>query len=119
MMWPTEEYRRIFLPYAVVKMNDESGGWIPLNRRYKPVGMSTEDWVEYEQFPKALRIKQITLPQQKKIHHGCERASPWRPNEIIWLYHDTCVPTDSPLHWKSYQDRLFVLSRLKCFGTGY
>jgi hypothetical protein len=117
MMWSNEEYRRIWLPYAVKKMNDDAGGWIPLNRRYKPLGEPTDNWVKYEDFPKALRIKSITLQQQKKIHHGNSNAAPWLPNEMIWLYHDSVIPTKSPAHWRAYQERLFVLSRLKCFGA--
>ena len=116
-MHSPEEYRRIWLPYAVKKIDDKIGGWIPLNREYKPLGMPTEGWVEYEDVPKALRIKRITIAQQKVLHQWCEQAGPWRPNDLIWLYHDGSVPTSSVANWKAYQERLFLLSRLDCFGS--
>jgi hypothetical protein len=112
----SEEYRRIWLPYCIKKMNDAIGGWIVLNRRYKPLGMPTDDWVVYEDVPRYVRIKRITLSQQKKIHHGCIDAAPWLPNDMIWLYHDGCRPTASSSDWNAYQRRLLVLSSLNCFG---
>jgi hypothetical protein len=116
-MWSPEEYRRIWLPYAVKKMKDKIGGWIPLNRGYKPLGCTLDKWVEYESVPRACRIKTITVPQQKKIHHGCESAARFEPNTMIWLYHDLSIPTRSAEHWDAYQQRLYLLSRLKCFGA--
>jgi hypothetical protein len=117
MMWSPEEYRRIWLPYAVKKINDKIGGWVPLNRRYKPLGVRTDQWIEYEDVPREVRIKSISVPQQKKIHHGCELAARFEPNTMIWLYHDSIIPTQSAKHWDSYQQRLYLLSRLKCFGA--
>jgi hypothetical protein len=116
-MCSPDEYRRIWLPYAVKKMDDKVGGWIALNRGYKPLGCTLDRWVEYENVPRAGRIKSITLPQQKKIHHGCESAAPFEPDTMIWLYDDSTVPTRSAKHWDAYQQRLYLLSRLKCFGA--
>ena len=115
-MWTPEEYRRIWLPYCVKKMKDNIGGWIVLNRRYKPLGMSLDKWVIYEEVPKAVRIKRITIQAQAKLDHGSRLGAFWLPDDMIWLYHDGCVPTSSAAHWKAYQTRLFLLSRLKCFG---
>lgn len=115
----TEECRRIWLPYVVRKMNDKIGGWIVLNRRYKPLGMRLDAWVDYEDIPKQVRIKAITLPQQKKLFHGDTINSPWLPNRMIWLYSDGSVPTRSPSNWEAYQQRLRLLSSLDCFGSDY
>lgn len=61
--------RRYFLPYCFRKMyNDDDvtcgrPSWssdiidlypytyLPLNRRYKPIGITTDNWVEYDQYP--------------------------------------------------------------------
>ncbi len=115
MMHSTGEFRRIWLPYVIKKMADPVGGWIVLNRGYKPVGYPTEGWVDYEDVPKSVRIKQVTLPQQKKLFHGSGLGS-FRPDDMIFLYHDRCIPSSSICNWKAYQERLFLLSRLDCFG---
>ena len=113
----SEEYRRIWLPYCVQKMNDHAGGWIVLNREYKPLGMPLDQWAVYEDVPMHQRIRRITLCQQKKLYHGSEDSAPWLPNNTIWLYHDGSIPTYSKIKWDAYQRRLFVLSSLSCFST--
>ena len=114
----SEEYRRVWLPYCLKKMNDQAGGWIVLNRRYKPLGMPLDQWAVYEDVPRHQRVRRITLPQQKRLYHGCVGNGPWLPNDTIWLYHDGSIPTHSKLNWDAYQQRLSVLSSLSCFGTG-
>ena len=112
----TEQFRRIWMPYLVYKLNDDIGGWIPLNRHYKPIGTPGTVWVKYEEAPKFQRIKKITLAQQKKLFHGVINDSSWMPDDMIWLYSDSCIPTSSAANWHAYQQRLQLLARLDCFG---
>jgi len=116
MYQDTEQFRRIWMPYCVHKINDDIGGWIPLNRHYKLIGASGNIWVEYEDVPKFQRIKKITLPQQKKLFHGIANDALWMPNSKIWLYSDSCVPTSSTTNWHLYQQKLQLLAKLDCFG---
>lgn len=113
----TEEFRKLWLPYCVKKMNDQIGGWIVLNRKYKPLGFRLDLWACYENVPRFQRIRSIPLPQQRKIFHGSLIHGPWLPNEMIWLYHDGCIPTRSLTNWDSYQSRLRVLSSLDLFDV--
>jgi hypothetical protein len=116
MYQDTEQFRRIWMPYCVHKINDDIGGWIPLNRHYKLIGASGNIWVECEDVPKFQRIKKITLPQQKKLFHSIANDASWMPNSKIWLYSDSCVPTSSTTNWHSYQQKLQLLAKLDCFG---
>lgn len=117
IIWNTEQCRRLWFPYAVQKVNDAIGGWIILNRHYKPLGAPSNRWVKYEGIPPFMRIKRITRAQQRKLDHGERLAAPLRLDEIIWLYHDSIIPTSSQSNWTSYQKRLFILARLDCFGA--
>ena len=111
----SDEFRRIWMPYLVLKINDGIGGWIPLNRYYKPIGTVPPVWVKYEDAPRGGRIKEITLPQQKKLHWAGGGAN-WRPNDAVWLYDDGCIPTRSAANWNDYQEKLQLLAKLDCFG---
>jgi hypothetical protein len=114
-----DAFRRVWLPYCVKKMSDEIGGWIVLNRGYKPLGGRLDLWVNYQEVPAWQRIKRITLSQQEKIDHGCRLASGWRPDEIVWLYHDGCIPTYSNRNWSAYSERLSVLYSLGALDGAY
>jgi CRISPR/Cas system-associated endonuclease/helicase Cas3 len=112
----TEQFRRLWMPYLVYKINDDIGGWIPLNRHYKPIGTPGTAWVKYEETPKHLRIKTITLSQQKKLFHWVTEDASWLPNDMVWLYSDSCIPTSSAANWNQYQQKLQLLAKLNCFG---
>jgi hypothetical protein len=48
------EYNSIFLPYALQKVEDDMGGWVILNRKYKFLGTTT--WSYYTLAPKIFRL---------------------------------------------------------------
>lgn len=59
------------LPYCLVKLDSPKHIWLPLNRRYKPLGVTSRDWVDYNEF----------------VHQACWFSSnPHRWNDI-WLDH--------------------------------
>ena len=43
------ELRRVIFPYVLKKQ--KNGSYLPLNRRYKPLGFVTYETVKYEMFP--------------------------------------------------------------------
>ena len=43
------DFRKIYLPYCLLK--HASGGYIVLNRNYKPIGFSTNEYLIYEDYP--------------------------------------------------------------------
>ena len=62
---PLHDFRSVNLPYCLKKQPD--GKYVVLNREYKPIGFKTKDWVGYEQYPVAVKIKGLTAKVAAKI----------------------------------------------------
>ena len=88
--------------------------YVALNRRYKPVGLTSLDWVEYEQFPVRFKFKRALSAQQIAALscHGDTAA------ERIYLYADGSVPTASAANWAVYASRLERLAGYKILHGG-
>lgn len=96
--------RWVYMPYCIEQLSD--GRYIVLNRRYKPLGMHTKDWVTYETHPSA---------HQLKISPAVARKLSWNESadtQRIHLYGDSCVPSASDVHLRAYAERLRVLMEL-------
>ena len=103
--------RQLLMPYCVMRLED--GRHIVLNRKYKPLGNPTRDWVKYEDDPSAVRFKGLTAARAAKMS--------WEgsPNlEAIYLYNDGCIPDDGVANWRAYCLRLAVLMKLETERTG-
>tara|TARA_B100000965_G_scaffold72745_1_gene57402 strand:- start:29 stop:367 length:339 start_codon:yes stop_codon:yes gene_type:complete len=103
------EYTYQLLPYCLQKMEDDIGGWIPLNRDYKPFNHATKDgWAEYEKVPANARIKRLTLPQMKflSLHQDIDKNT-----KIIYLYSNYCHPSISNKAWRQYSEKLQRLGK--------
>lgn len=101
------EYRArwVFLPYCIQRLAD--GRYIVLNRRYKPLGSFTSEWVTYENDPSACAMT-ITPEIAKRLSwNGSEDT------DVIHLYADGCLPEDSAEHLRAYAERLSVFMTLK------
>lgn len=101
----THEARWIYLPYCIRRLAD--GRYIVLNRDYKPLGVQTRDWVDYETHPSAGRIAISATAARKMSWSGSEDL------DSIMLYNDGCIPTESAAAMKAYQSRLAVFMALK------
>lgn len=101
----TFDIRWAFMPYCIQRLAD--GRSILLNRSYKPVGMLSSDWVNYESHPSAIKVK-ITAATAKKLS-----ATGSDDLDRIYLYNDGCVPTHDSASMRAYQERLAVLMALK------
>lgn len=98
--------REVFLPYCLLRQAD--GSYVVCNRRYKPLGMTVKDWVDYEALPVRIRFKRLTAVTARNLSWcGSEDL------ERIYLYNDGTVPTDSAANWKAYSARLEILAGLK------
>lgn len=101
----SRDFRRIFLPYCLLK--HDSGGYVVLNRDYKPLGFSTNDHIIYENYPievKFLRMSKVTA--KRLSYEGNDSI-----NEI-YLYNDATVPTNSDENMKNYLEKLKILAQL-------
>jgi hypothetical protein len=95
----------VALPYCLKRLED--GTYILLNRKYKPLGFKTREYVNYEDFPIVHRIKGITKRVAAQLS--------WKGSDnidAIFLYSGT-NPTRNIKKLNSYLKRLKTLSRLK------
>jgi hypothetical protein len=93
------------MPYCLQRLKD--GRYIVLNRSYKPIGIQTSDWVDYDTHPTAATIK-ITKASARKLSWESKDAL-----DVIFLYNDGCVPTKSAANMSAYLAKLAILSKLK------
>lgn len=101
-----DDPRAIFLPYCIQRQPD--GRYVVLNRNYKPLGFRTADFLEYEQYPIAVKFKGLTPKKAASLSaRGSENL------EAITLYNDSCIPTASAANMKAYLSRLEILAKLK------
>lgn len=101
------EFRQVYLPYCLQRQED--GTYLVLNRRYKPVGITRTDWVDYAEYPVRFKFKRALSAQQiaKLDCRGRTDAA------VIYLYDDGSIPTDSPASWALYASRLEKLAAYK------
>lgn len=98
------QFRSDFLPYCLHQIRKDI--YVILNREYKPLGLITHDFVEYEDY--AVQIKGITRLKASKLSaRGSDDQS------RIYLYNDGCKPEASPEHARAYFKRLRMLFKLK------
>jgi hypothetical protein len=86
------------------------GRYAVLNREYKPLGFLVQDWVAYENFPILARFKITPMHAKYLSHNGSTNRN------LIYLYDDGSIPTDSPKKMERYLKRLKSLAKL---STGY
>ncbi len=103
-------FRGVFLPYCLLRQDD--GSYVVCNRRYKPVGNTASEWVDYEPAVR-VRIKGLTAAVATKLDHAGRDDL-----DRIYLYNDGCIPTDSAANWQAYSVRLAKLAGLKIETAG-
>jgi hypothetical protein len=100
------DFRATYLPYCLIRQND--GRYAVTNRRYKPVGLTTTQHVEYQQYPVLAFIKKMGTSTIKKLSWNASEDS-----ERIYLYNDGCNPVNSAKDMHVYLDRLAILAKLE------
>lgn len=97
---------RTHFPYCLMRQQD--GRYVLVNRNYKPLGFDTNEWAIYEQFPIAVKIRQLGPREAARISYSGKADV-----DDIYLYNDGCAPWISPQHFKAYLARLERVARLK------
>jgi hypothetical protein len=92
------EMRR-WLPYELYPIND--GTQVLVNRRYKPIGLRTDDWAEYEKYEHL--ITSLDAEKLSRLAH--------RPSSSGFLFGDGSAP------WRSRENAEKYLVRLKMLQT--
>lgn len=101
----TEKFRWVYLPYCLEKLS--SGGYVVLNRDYKPIGFNSSAQLDYESYPVAVRFRRLTASTIRRL--SCEGSD--APDKI-YLYNGACVPTRSVGNMRAYLKRLSILGGL-------
>jgi len=100
------DFRSVFLPYCIKKLAD--GRYVVLNRKYKPLGFSTSEKLDYESYPITVKMRGLKAKTAVKLS--------WKGDDNtdeIFLYNDGCVPTQSAKFMSAYLERLKILLAMK------
>ncbi|MGY1409028.1 hypothetical protein ACW5EG_05570 [Luteimonas sp. A611] len=100
----SDEFRRVFLPYCIERVEDR--GHVVLNRLYKPLGMRTDERIDYA--PHAVRFRGLGPTRAELLSHARSQNT-----DRIHLYADATAPTRSQDDWDAYQRRLQVLATME------
>jgi len=87
---------------------DDDGLWTFFNRSYKPVGMNTNEFIDYKDHPVRFKLKGLGPATRDKLDvrgKGTDRQ--------IFFYDDATRPTISADTMKAYLKRLKIIMRLR------
>lgn len=98
--------RQALFPYGMEMQVD--GSWVFFNREYKPVGMNTEGWVDYNDHPVKFQLKGFGEAKRKKLRL---KSNP--DGKRIYFYDDATEPTSSAANMQSYLKKLETIMRLE------
>lgn len=101
-----QDFRAIYLPYCLLKQ--PNGGYVVLNREYKPIGFNTTNRVNYEDYPIMTKFKSLTKKVAAKLS--------WSKSENvdeIFLYNDGTNPLNSKKNMDAYLKKIERLAKLK------
>jgi hypothetical protein len=101
-----QHFVTVFLPYCLEKQPD--GKYAVLNRRYKPVGFKTEDFITYSNYPVCVEIKAMNPALAAEL--SCYGK---QDTDRIQLYEDACDPRHDSSKMKRYLARLTILANLE------
>jgi len=100
------DFRSVFLPYCIKKLTD--GRYVVLNRKYKPLGFSTSEKLDYKSYPITVKMRGLKAKTAVKLSWNGDNNT-----DEIFLYNDGCVPTKNEKFMSAYLERLKILSAMK------
>ncbi len=100
------DFRTIYFPYCLQQQKDNK--FVVLNRKYKPLGFFTSEFLNNEEFPVLVEFHGLT---EKIVMELAVDGSTNKEN--IYLYNDECVPTNDKKSMEKYLKKLELLSKLK------
>ena len=101
-----DDYRAVFMPYCLHKQED--GRYAVLNREYKPVGFNTSDWINYDDYPVCVNIKDLESSTAKRL--SCSGSE---DTDDIFLYNDGCNPVKDEDYMADYLEKLELLAKMQ------
>lgn len=101
-----QDFRAICLPYCLIRQSN--GGYIVLNREYKPLGFNSTNRVDYNDYPITTAFKSLTKKTAVELS--------WSNSENldeIFLYNDATNPLKSKKNMDAYLKKIERLAKLK------
>ena len=98
--------RQAMFPYGMAKNPD--GTWTLFNRQYKPVGVTTPEWAEWDDPRHKITLKGLGPATLAKL--DCRGNG---VGDRIYFYNDGCNPGLSSDHLAAYFARLKILIGLQ------
>lgn len=93
-------------PYGMAKNADDT--WTLFNRRYKPVGVISKQWEEWDAPKHKMKLKGLEPSTLAKLDHRGDGTG-----GRIYFYSDGSVPTDSAKDMSNYLAKLKILMGLQ------
>ena len=92
-------------PYCLVMQAD--GRWVFLNKSYNPIGFCTGEFINYDDYPIAVRLKGFGPQLRKNLDARGDGTG-----GCIYLYNDSCIPDATTANMRAYLQKLQSLMRL-------
>ena len=103
--------RQTHLIYCIHSVGSDD--FIFLNRKYKPLGVSSDDWVKYETHETKCKIKGLNDAKAESLGLIVSRSSGGEAADVIYyLYDDATNPDRSTANWERYQAILHKVMQL-------
>lgn len=108
---PKHDIRSTHMPYCLIRQ--ASGGYVLVNRDYKPLGFTASRFETYANYPIEVSFKKLTPAVAAQLSY---KGAP--DLERIYLYGDSCTPSGDLDHIRAYLDRLAILMALQIKVAG-
>lgn len=105
---PIGHFAHTHFPYLIQQTSD--GKWLALNRKYKPLGTTSDEWVDYDTHPGRIAIDHRSLAAIRRVAVN-EQGDAGGRDQAIFFYNDGFSLTDSDSDWTRYAKILKVLAR--------
>lgn len=100
------DVREALFPYGMEMQED--GSWVFFNRDYKPAGINTKGWVDYNSYPVKFKLKPFGGATREKL-----RLTSDPDDKRIYFYDDATQPTSSNANMQAYLNKLETIMRLE------
>jgi len=89
-------------------LQNADGSWTFFNRDYKPLGIISEKWVDWDNPAHKLAIKGLDAPILARLRQKGSGGS-----KLVYFYADANFPEKSPATMEDYLSKLRILLHLR------
>lgn len=100
-------YWYFFMPYCLKRL--KSGNWIFLNRRYKPLGVKSYEYVDYDASPTMFKMGGVPI---KSLKAYAVLVIEYPDEALYYFYRSRAAPDSSPQASAEYYKRIEKVMQL-------